>query len=179
MASSTALPTSGAISFNQLQTELGGTNPISISEYYKVTANNAFTPTSAFTYNVPTSGAISLSNFRGVRKTLWAGTIYPAQYAVGTNDEAFGFDVANGVGSATRTAGIYTLSSFFFYNFNSQTYVTLASPIITGTTLIIQKGIPGTSNFGVGNGYSISGVASNWLTVGGVFVSIGAIGEYA
>jgi hypothetical protein len=53
-----ALPSSGAISFSTIQTEFGGSNPISLSEYYRngsyVTSNNT---------GVPTSGVISLSNF--------------------------------------------------------------------------------------------------------------------
>lgn len=55
-----ALPSSGPLTLAQIQTEFGGTNPISLSEYYRngglVTSNNT---------NVPTSGAISLSNFYG------------------------------------------------------------------------------------------------------------------
>jgi hypothetical protein len=55
-----ALPVSGTISLSQIQTEFTGSNPISISEYYRggglVTSNNT---------SVPTSGAISLSNFYG------------------------------------------------------------------------------------------------------------------
>ena len=55
-----ALPGSGTISLSQIQTEFTGSNPISISEYYRggglVTSNNT---------SVPTSGAISLSNFYG------------------------------------------------------------------------------------------------------------------
>ena len=55
-----ALQSSGVISLSDLQTEFGGTNPISMSEYYRggsyVTDNNT---------GVPTSGTISLSNFYG------------------------------------------------------------------------------------------------------------------
>ena len=54
-----ALPGSGAISLSEIQTEFTGSNPISISEYYRgvgVTDNNT---------GVPTSGAISLANFYG------------------------------------------------------------------------------------------------------------------
>lgn len=47
------LPTSGIISLADIQTEFGGTNPISISEYYGVAAN------------VPASGMISLAHFYG------------------------------------------------------------------------------------------------------------------
>jgi len=53
-----ALPPSGPLSLSQIQTEFGGSNPISMSEYYRggpfVTTNNT---------NVPTSGTIAISNF--------------------------------------------------------------------------------------------------------------------
>lgn len=55
-----ALQSSGAINLAQIQTEFGGVNPISISEYYRnglyVTSNNI---------NVPVSGPIAFSNFYG------------------------------------------------------------------------------------------------------------------
>ena len=47
------LPASGAISMAQIQTEFGGTNPISLSEYYGVAAG------------VPASGAIGMNSFYG------------------------------------------------------------------------------------------------------------------
>lgn len=58
-----ALPSSGTITLAQIQTEFGGSNPISLSEYYRggayVTSNNT---------GVPTSGVITLSNFYGAVK---------------------------------------------------------------------------------------------------------------
>lgn len=55
-----ALPSTGILSLSNLQTEFGGVNPISLSEYYKngayVTSNNA---------TVPASGIITLTNFYG------------------------------------------------------------------------------------------------------------------
>lgn len=58
-----ALPSSGSISLSQIQAEFGGSNPISLSEYYRsgayVTPNNT---------GVPTGGVISLSNFYGAVK---------------------------------------------------------------------------------------------------------------
>lgn len=54
------LQTSGAIALSQIQTELGGANPISLSEYYR---NGAYTY--ANNTSVPTSGAISMSQFYG------------------------------------------------------------------------------------------------------------------
>jgi len=52
------LQSSGLISFSQIQAELGGTNPISVSEYYR---GGVYTTTS--NTNVPTSGAISIASF--------------------------------------------------------------------------------------------------------------------
>lgn len=53
-----ALQTSGAISLANVQTEFGGVNPISISEYYGKVAG------------IPASGTISLSHFYGKSKII-------------------------------------------------------------------------------------------------------------
>ena len=55
-----ALQSSGLIRLSQIQTEFGGSNPISLSEYYR---GGAYTTTN--NTGVPTSGSISLSNFYG------------------------------------------------------------------------------------------------------------------
>ena len=61
-----ALSSTGSISLSQVQTEFGGSNPISLSEYYRngsyVTQNNT---------GVPTSGAISLGNLRGTERWFY------------------------------------------------------------------------------------------------------------
>ena len=57
-----ALQSSGAISLANIQTEFGGSNPISISEYYGVGT-------------VPASGTISLSDFYG--QTAYSGPAGP------------------------------------------------------------------------------------------------------
>jgi hypothetical protein len=59
------LPASGAISFSQLQTEMGGSNPISLSEYYLNGGIVRSTYPDGFPINstVPSSGAITMSNF--------------------------------------------------------------------------------------------------------------------
>ena len=63
-----ALPSSGALSLDDIQTEFGGTNPIAISEYYGAATG------------VPASGTISISDFYGtsagfppVTLGYWAG----------------------------------------------------------------------------------------------------------
>lgn len=69
------LPASGAISLSQVQSEFGGADSISMSEYYRtpnglVTANNT---------GVPQSGAISMSQFHGTVKAYGVATLN-AQY---------------------------------------------------------------------------------------------------
>lgn len=55
-----AIQASGAIALSQIQTEFGGSNPISLSEYYR---NGAYVPPGATA--IPTSGAIDISDFYG------------------------------------------------------------------------------------------------------------------
>ena len=66
-----ALQTSGAISLAQVQSEFGGSHPISMSEYYQ---GGAYVPTtvsfgkdSSINSNIPASGVIRMSNFYGGR----------------------------------------------------------------------------------------------------------------
>jgi len=63
------LPTTGAISLADIQTEFGGENPISLDEYYLrgyTTDNNTSVPA--------LSGAISFEDFRGAVKLLGGAT---------------------------------------------------------------------------------------------------------
>ena len=58
-----ALQSSGAISLANIQSEFGGSSPISLSEYYR---NGSYTTSN--NTNVPTSGTISMGNFYGAVK---------------------------------------------------------------------------------------------------------------
>jgi hypothetical protein len=59
-----AIPSSGAISLSTIQTEFGGSNPISLSEYYA--GGGLVPPGTTGTYGaVPSSGTISVRNFYG------------------------------------------------------------------------------------------------------------------
>lgn len=62
-----ALPSSGVMTLAMIQAEFGGTNPISLSEYYK---GGAYVTATDIAPNVPASGAISLLNFRGAAKNI-------------------------------------------------------------------------------------------------------------
>ena len=65
------IQSSGQINFSQIQSEFGGANPISISEYYRggayTTLNNS---------SIPASGLIKASNFYSTYKTFTNAEIY-------------------------------------------------------------------------------------------------------
>jgi hypothetical protein len=73
-----AVPASGAIKFSELQSTFGGSNPISLSEYYY---GGSLMPTLSYSnystglsgvkvFNVPGSGSISLADFYSARVAL-------------------------------------------------------------------------------------------------------------
>jgi hypothetical protein len=65
-------PSPNQISLGDIQTEFGGSNPISISEYYK---NGGIVDADDFAPNVPTSGQISIGNFHSAYKVTLSVTI--------------------------------------------------------------------------------------------------------
>lgn len=61
-----SIPLTGPVTLAQLQIEFGGTDPVSLDEYYR---GGAFVPNTTRNASIPTSGAISLEEFRGSSKT--------------------------------------------------------------------------------------------------------------
>lgn len=61
-----AVPT-GTVTLADIQQEFGGTEPISLDEYYR---GGTYVPDGAGTALIPTSGPISMNNFRGASKTV-------------------------------------------------------------------------------------------------------------
>lgn len=126
------ITSSGAIAFTDIQTELGGSNPISLSEYYRggayTTNNNT---------NVPTSGAISLSNFYGAGK----------QYAVT-------------ISSNQRKVNLRSLAVAAGWNESQNLLITINSGVIidsdtTGTAACTLSGSFPNGVFLVNNGYIV------------------------
>ena len=110
------LQASGAISLNDIQTEFGGANPISLSEYY---AGGSYVATG--TAGIPSSSTISLNQFYG------ASSVIPAWILVidsGTSTTAGALECLNAVKayggnlyatarldpSVTYKGGIYTIN---------------------------------------------------------------------
>jgi len=91
------LPNSGPLSLNDIQTEFGGTNPISLNEYY---AGGALVPagTSGINGPVPSSGAISISNFYGTTAFI------PFGQASYTTPGTYTYTVPAGISSISAVA---------------------------------------------------------------------------
>lgn len=62
-----ALPSSGVLTLNDIQTEFGGTNPIDLSEYYR---GGGLVPDTALNAGIPTSGVISVTDFYGATNLI-------------------------------------------------------------------------------------------------------------
>lgn len=102
-----AVPT-GAAKFSEIQTEFGGSNPVSLNEYYSggsLTKANLgiFAPN-----GVPTSGAISVNDFRGAQNTseVWATTVTIGTVnIVGTNFYGYSKSLIGSVSDETPDNG--------------------------------------------------------------------------
>jgi len=156
-----ALPSSGPISLQMLQDEFGGSNPISLSEYYRngglVPGNNT---------NVPTSGAISLSNFYNAVNEI------AATMSNSTNQSASSFFGSNWGSSVPKVltipAGITVGSS------NGNAALDIPSGMGGTLRLVVDGSIQGTG------GAAAGGTGGNAVTVNqgsGVTVNINSGGS--
>lgn len=109
------LPSSGPLSLNDIQTEFGGSNPISLSEYY---AGGGLVPAGTTGTNgaVPSSGTISISNFYGTSNTV---VNFTDQYIYGINfgSAQAGYQIFGSGGNAGKA---YNFSNFGPINFIEQ-----------------------------------------------------------
>lgn len=80
------IPTSGPISLGTIQGEYGGSNPISISEYYR---GGSRVPNTGPNANIPTSGLIRMSNFYGGVAYIPDLVIDPIDWGNGSGTEYY------------------------------------------------------------------------------------------
>ena len=109
-----SIPLTGPVTLAQLQIEFGGTDPVSLNEYYR---GGAFVPNSVRNVSVPTSGAISFDQFRGSSKTA------TVTYAIigggggggaGRNDDGgagYGLYATSGGNSSISGTGVQTITA--------------------------------------------------------------------
>ena len=100
-----ALPSSGVLTLNDIQTEFGGTNPIDLSDYYR---GGGLVPDSGPNAAIPTSGAISVSDFYGSANLL---TLDFLTHGTGGN----GSSISIGTARSTRLVHLsgYTTNGVF------------------------------------------------------------------
>lgn len=161
-----ALPSSGPLSLNDIQTEFGGANPISLSEYYRggayTTSNNT---------GVPTSGAISIGNFYGaIRQFSFTISSNQTNANLRTLAVNAGWDQSAPV-VATISAGVYISS-----NSTSTPALTISGSFPNGVSLVNNGFIIGMGgaggNGGSGSGGSGTGTAGTDGGSGGLALSI-------
>lgn len=117
------LPSSGPISFSDIQSQFGGTNPISLSEYYR---GGGFVTNTGVNNTIPTSGAISVGNFYNtygrvpIAITISASTnnydAYASRtlsYVAGVSDLTYTIDAAVVIGSANTSSNAFLISASF------------------------------------------------------------------
>lgn len=103
-----ALPTSGPLTLADIQTEFGGSNPIGLNEYY-AGGVNVPSGTSGTNGPVPSSGAISISNFYGtskftpVTRTYTSGTGATETVPTGATQVVITVDGGGGAGGYNAT----------------------------------------------------------------------------
>ena len=102
------LPSSGALSLSQIQSEFGGSNPINLSEYYR---GGSLVPAHGNTTGIPSSGQISVSQFYGKSNTAPGVSSYSWTITVGSAGTNFGYigntgSISNNPMSVSLTTGL-------------------------------------------------------------------------
>lgn len=131
---------STTVSFIDIQNELGGTNPISLNEYYNVSGKFGFGIS-----DIPVSGQISVNDFRGKSKpstwppataeTTYQGTYTQIPWTTGRTDEEW-LTGASGT-NLTRSDGstFDNINSLGRYRSNFVNYQNLILQAMPGDTI--------------------------------------------
>jgi len=118
-----ALPSSGLIRLSDIQTEFGGSNPVSLSEYYR---GGGLVPDFSVNDGVPTSGAIGLSDFYGAQNALSYSVVRTADIST------------SGITSATLSIGAADPNRFLLIANTGSSNVGLSNdgipPKVNGTS---------------------------------------------
>jgi len=105
-------PAPAPISLGNIQTELGGSNPISISEYYK---GGSIVSQRWYSDTIPTTGAIKFSNFFCISKsTFWMVMYYdssnlPIPISFASNGTKLYVTTKEGIQNSKVNMGLFSL----------------------------------------------------------------------
>jgi len=149
----TRIPASGAMTWNDIQNSFGGSNPIAINEYYRQGAN---VPDSDLNSNIPTSGQIEATDFRGAdgfsgtTGSITAGSSGGKAPTNGYLAGSYGSNLGTAVTSGSAGNGSF---KFNIYQIGSGSgFAILAStsnsPANVSTTAVQSKNVTVTGNSG-------------------------------
>lgn len=172
-----AVPSSGAIDLKDLQDEFGGSNPISISEYYR---NGGLVPSN--NTDVPTSGTVALSDFYGAVNEIGV-----------TASAASSADLQTLFNNASANSWTSTVPKRYTINGGTNMGI-LTVPASMGGTLIIDiasgatvrgtggvantsPGAGGSGNSGVGAAGGAGGAAGHAISVASTGVTVNVVGS--
>jgi hypothetical protein len=141
-----AIPASGTLTFAQIQTEFGGSNPIGLNEYYR---GGAYVPNIPANSAIPTSGAIALSNFynsTGVFYFTWFITGTGGNFNLNNTMLANGWNgTAPAVVNLTVNAGV----TVYGFGYAGVAGITVGSlPALSSVTITNNGTIAGYGGFG-------------------------------
>lgn len=153
-----AIPSSGPLTLSDIQTEFGGTNPISLSEYY---AGGGLVPTGTTgTYGaVPSSGEISIQKFYGT------SSVFTFNLTSGSNLNLRTQAIAAGWGGTSPVVATIPAGNTIQSASTGTAALTINGSFPKGVTLINNGSITGRGGNG-GNGQSVSGLTFIAGTVG-------------
>lgn len=159
-----ALQTSGAISLANVQSEFGGSNPISINEYYRGGAN---VPNSSANSSIPTSGTISLSNFYG-GVSASADNTFEFTMGVGSTGGKISFTEAGASNTVAYLGNFGTNNTVTTNNLAvSETIVRFAKTLVIGVPLGMATSASGGGdrlwNQGNVRGFSMNGTTYSFV----------------
>ena len=129
-----ALPSSGPLSLADIQTEFGGGNPISLSEYYA--GGGLVPPGTTGTYGaVPSSGEISIRNFYGTSAAVPLSIIISPSNIANTRTGSGSITSDPATGIASGGSGGYSYA-WTFISGNSYTINTPSTATTSFTTFL-------------------------------------------
>jgi hypothetical protein len=137
------LPSSGPISFSDIQSQFGGANPISLSEYYR---GGGFVTNTGVNDTIPTSGAISVGNFYNTYGRV------PISIAISAN-------TSNYDAYASRTGGYVPGVSDLTYTINSD--VVIGATSTSAIAFTINSSFLATDTVTVVNNGRVTGAGGN------------------
>jgi hypothetical protein len=148
-----ALPSSGPLTFTDIQTEFGGSNPIGLDEYYAGGANVPAGTTGTYGA-VPSSGQISVQNFYGTSAIIpvYPQNVYAAVLYTGNDSSQ---TITNNIDISTKGALVWVKGRSGTYGTFDHTLIT--TPVSNTTAL---------SSNTTGDGFGIGASAFSPTTTG-------------